>query len=148
MRWSILIGFLLAVWALGFVVLQLRRMAHVPLRAGERLLRRGTGLTTRINTDRPLGHGLRTDVTNQRVMLCTLTSQRLAFSSWRGVVLDFDARDEVQATAPGPRRLVIEGVRRARSSTSQDAQIRVEVLVEDPEGWAREVVGSGDGGLP
>lgn len=139
MRWTILIGVIIVVWLLGFGLMQLRRMAQVTMRKGERQLRQARGITARINSDQALAPGLRTNVTNQRQVVAVLTDQRLAVATWRGVLVDVAQGDAVRVTAPGPKRLVIEGERQPRTKGARAAQIRVELLVEQPDRWVKEL---------
>jgi len=135
MRWTILIAVVVVVWLLGFGLLQLRRLAQVTLRKGERALMQARGITARINCNQPLSPGLRTNVENQRQVVALLTDQRLAVATWRGVLVDIAAGDTMRVTAPGPKRLVIEGERQARGKGGRPAQLRVELLVDKPEPW-------------
>jgi hypothetical protein len=139
MRWTILIGVIIMVWLLGFGLLQLRRMAQVTMRKGERQLRQVRGITARINSDQALAPGLRTNVTNQRQVVVVLTDQRLAVATWRGVLADVAAGDNVRVTAPGPKRLVIEGERQPRSKGARAAQLRLELLLDQPERWVKQI---------
>ncbi len=135
MRWTILLGVLMAIWLVGFVLLQLRRMAQVPLMRGETRLQRARGITARINCDQPLDGGLRTGVVNQRQVLLVLTDRRLVLGTWRGVVLDARPGDALELRAPGPRRLVLEGLRKARHEQDRDCQLRLELLLDRPDPW-------------
>ncbi len=135
MRWTILIAVVIVVWLLSFGLLQLRRLAQITLRRGERALLQARDVTARINCDQAIAPGLRTNVENQRQAVVMLTDQRLAIATWRGVLVDLAPGDTVRVTAPGPKRLVIEGERQARSSASRPAHLRLELLVEQPERW-------------
>jgi hypothetical protein len=139
MRWTILIGVGVVVWLLGFGLMQLSRMAQITMRKGERQLRQARGITARINSDQALAPGLRTNVTNQRQVVVALTDQRLAVATWRGTLVDLAPGDNLRVTAPGPKRLVIEGERQPRSVGSKPAQIRLELLVEQPEQWVEQI---------
>ena len=141
MRWTIIIGAIIVVWLLGFGLIQLRRLAQVTLRRGERAIRQARGITARINCDQAIAPGLRTHVTNQRQVVAVLTDQRLAIATWRGVLVDLAPGDKVRVTAPGPKRLVIEGQRQPRSKGAKPAQVRVELLIEKPEQWVEGVSG-------
>lgn len=138
MRWTILIAIIVVVWLLGFGLMQLRRLAQVTLRRGERALLQARGITARINCDQALAPGLRTNVENQREVVAMLTDQRLVIATWRGVLVDLTVGDTLRVTAPGPKRLVIEGERQPRSSGAKPAQLRLELLVDQPERWVRE----------
>ncbi len=135
MRWTILIAVVVVVWLLGFGLMQLRRLAQVTLRKGEKAVLQARGVTARINCNQALAPGLRTNVENQRQVVAVLTDQRLAIATWRGVLVDLAAGDTVRVAAPGPKRLVIEGERQPRGKGGRPAQLRVELLVEQPERW-------------
>jgi hypothetical protein len=141
MRWTILIAVVIVVWLLGFGLMQLRRLAQITLRKGERALLQARGVTARINCDRALAPGLRTHVTNQREVVLMLTDQRLAVATWRGVLVDLGPGDALRVTAPGPKRLVLEGERRARSPADKPTQVRLELLVDQPERWVEGIEG-------
>ena len=135
MRWTILIAVIVVVWLLGFGLLQLRRLAQITLRKGERALMQARDTTARINCNQALAPGLRTHVENQRQVVMMLTDQRLAVATWRGVLVDIAPGDTMRVTAPGPKRLVIEGERQARTKGARPAQLRMELLVDKPEPW-------------
>ncbi len=135
MRWTIIIAVIVVVWLLGFGLMQLRRMAQVTLRKGERALLQARGITARINCDQALSPGLRTNVENQREVVAMLTDQRLAVATWRGVLVDIAEGDSFRVTAPGPKRLVIEGERQPRTKGGRPAQLRLELLVDKPQAW-------------
>jgi hypothetical protein len=139
MRWTILIAVVIVVWLLGFGLMQLRRLAQITLRKGERALIQARGVTARINCNHALAPGLRTNVTNQREVVIMLTDQRLAVATWRGVLVDLAPGDDLRVTAPGPKRLVLEGERKARSSADKATQLRLELLVEQPERWVKGI---------
>jgi hypothetical protein len=141
MRWTIFIAVIVVVWILGFGLMQLRRMAQITLRKGERAIRQARGVTARINCDQALAPGLRTNVTNQREVAVALTDQRLVVANWRGVLVDIAAGDTLRVTAPGPKRLVLEGERKARSAGARPCQLRLELLLEQPEGWVKQIEG-------
>lgn len=136
MRWTVIIGVVVVLWVLGLGLMQLRKIAQVTMRKGERVLKQARGVTARINCDQQLSPGLRTNVTNQRQVLAVLTDQRLALATWRGVMVDLAPGDQLRVAAAGPKRLVIEGERKARSTAGKTAQLRIELLVEDTEAWA------------
>ncbi len=139
MRWTIIIAVVVALWLVGFGLMQLKRLARVTLKRGERVLLQARDVTARINCDQALAPGLRTNVTNQRQVVALLSDQRLAVATWRGDLLDLLPGDRVKITAPGPKRLLIEGERAARGGGGKPAQIRLELLVEQPERWVKSL---------
>ncbi len=139
MRWTVIVGVVIVLWVLGLGLMQLRQLAQVTLRKGERLRRQARGVTARINCDQRLAPGLRTNATNQRQILVVLTNQRLALATWRGVLVDINPGDALRVSTTGPKRLVIEGLRQARSKSTMAAQVRIELLVEETEAWVEDV---------
>lgn len=66
----------------------------------------------------------------------TLGETIFVLATHHGRVLEISAARPGTATTTGPRRLVVEGTHPSGAS-----RVRAELIIDDPEGWARDVGG-------
>ena len=125
-------GFVVAIFLFAWFW---ERGRAAPPRAGS-VRRRAERLSARLFVDKPLPGGLRPARINPLRVHLLLSDDALLITNWRGALLSLRSPSAARVVCTGPRRLVIEGERRWRGET---VRLRFEVLVEDAEGWARDI---------
>lgn len=128
---------LLAAAAAGLLVRELQRRARLRatgLPEGQRPLRVARALPGRLYVERSVVGGPQAGGINRGATDLVLGPGQLLAATRYGRVLQIDASHPGSASCTGPRRLVLEG-----SHPSGSTRVRLEVVVPDAEGWAREV---------
>jgi hypothetical protein len=111
-----------------------RRRAGARLPDGDPEQRRAEGLPARIFSDRSLPGGPKAGGINRDRADLLLGQRTVVLSTGDGRILDLGPGLSAEARCVGPKRLVLEADHR-----SGRARLRVELLVDDAEGWARDI---------
>lgn len=111
-----------------------RRARSGSLPDGVAVVRVDRALPSRIWVERDVAGGPQTDGVNRGAVDLILADGLLVVASHVGRVLEVRPDRPATATCTGPRRLVLEG-----SHPSGITRTRVEVVVDDAEGWATAI---------
>jgi len=104
---------------------------------GEQVLLTASGLSARVFVDRDLLAGPRAGTINRSRIDLLLSQDRLLVASHHGRLLELTERTGGSVRSTGPNRLVIEGQR-----PGQGARVRIEILCDRAEEWARAAEGA------
>lgn len=126
-----------AALAAGLVVQRLRRWqreAAARLGPDEQIRVALRGVPARLFVDTTVTGGPERGAINRTRADLTLGDQTFVLATHHGRVLQIDATHPGSASSTGPRRLVVEG-----THPSGITRVRVELLVDEPERWVREI---------
>lgn len=108
------------------------RAAHLP--PGDAVVRRADRVQTRIFVDKTMPSGPKAGGISRDPATLLLGTHHLVLSTGHGRILEIGPDRPGEARCVGPKRLVIEG-----AHPSGRAQLRVELLLDDAEGWAAAI---------
>ena len=134
--WVTVTALVLLVWSVSMVTAWSRRSRAVALLPGEDLRREIRGVTARVFVSHALPGGIRPNRINRGRAHMVLTSKAFRLATGDGKVLDLGPGAGGRASCTGPRRLVLEAT---WARAPQPVLVRVELVVNDAEIWARQI---------
>jgi hypothetical protein len=129
---AVLSGFVLAAW--GMKIFRRRSRAAAVRIKGQQPVKEAIDIPVRLTVDNTAPGGLRAGRDYRGSGHMVIAGERLILATDQGRVLEISTSLPGQVRAPGPRMMIIEG-----SHPSQRARVRVELVVDDEQGWVSAI---------
>jgi hypothetical protein len=128
------LAILIAINVAARAVRSRRRNRSANLPAGETIEKRLDGVSARIFADRTVPQGPKSGGISRDPATLILGQRRFLVCTGHGRILEIGPDRPGVARCVGPRRLAIEG-----QHPSGRAKLRVELILDDAEGWATSI---------